>query len=141
MKVSQKVKSVVVTFLVVCCMLSVSASAETVSNRHIVLPENKEWTTPYGVTRSGDHYDVMVQCNAVYPEEGTDNFKKMQCCLISPYGIDVMDTPLSYLVLEEVDGPTYIRIRNGFLNLDHVYFRFRGNSNSAANAIVTYSGR
>ena len=57
------------------------------------------------------------------------------------YGYDIVDITLPYLVLDEGDNPAYIRIKNEFLNLDRVYFRFRGNSSSSANATVTYSGR
>ena len=116
------------------CMMSMSAFAAF--DKHITLPKDQAWTSSYSITRSGDYSHVWACCDSVYPTAGTDNFTKIQARLVNYSGTLIMDK--EYEVLKE--GETYkkLTIKEGYLSENPVYIQFRGNSSSAAEAIVNY---
>ena len=127
--------------IILVLALPQAATASSVFNKHISLASNQVWTARMGVTRSGSHYDVATKCHSVYPVTGEDTFTRIQCKVVDSDGVNIMDSGLSYIVLNESAGYSQIIIKNGYLDLTKVYFRYRGNSSAAAEAIVSYLGK
>lgn len=125
-----------VTVMAMCAMMAMSVGAA--SNVVVYLPANQLWSGSYSVSRSGAYGYVSVECNSVYPLSGEDNFTQIQACVVSNSNMLLMDDP--FVRLTEGAGMTQIKIKEGYLNYKTVYFKFRGNSSSAANTVVSYTG-
>lgn len=125
-----------VTVMAMCAMMAMSVGAA--SNVVVYLPANQLWSGSYSVSRSGAYGYVSAECNSVYPLSGSDNFTQIQVTVVSNNNTTIMDG--GYTVLKEGAGMYRLRIKDGYLNLKTVYFKFRGNSSSAANAVVSYEG-
>ena len=104
----------------------------------ISIPKNQNWTSKYSDSRSKSYSYVSAGCESVYPSTGDDNFKKIQVRVVTSQGMLIMND--SYKVLEEGKGVSEIDVKEGYLGLEQVSFQFRGNSNSAAKAVVNYDG-
>lgn len=134
-----KIKRIIPAFLVAVTIIGTGISTYAASKVSITLAANQAWTKKYSASRSKQNSNVLARCHSVYPRYGgTDNFEKIQCRIVDGTG-----TQMCYEVVklsETATSNTSIPIRNGFLNVSTVYFQFRGNSNSAANAVVSYYG-
>ena len=134
-----KIKRIIPVFLVVSAIMGTGISTYAASKVSITLAANQAWTKKYAASRSKQNSNVLARCHSVYPRYGgTDNFQKIQCRIVDGAG-----TQMCYEVVtlsETATGNTSIPIRNGFLNASTAYFQFRGNTSSAANAVVSYYG-
>lgn len=85
---------------------------------------------------------IGAKCETVYPETGSDTFKRIQ------YAADYLDgsswvtvTADPYGVLEEgASQYTPMKIKEGYLDITTVWFKFRGNTDASACAVVSYNG-
>lgn len=119
------------------CMMSMSALAAT--NVVISLPKDQAWTSRRSMTRTGNYSYVQASCDSVYPTDGgSDNFSKIQARIVDSSGTLIMTK--DYVVLKEGDGYQDLDIKEGYQALSPVYIQFRGNSSSAAEAVVNYKG-
>lgn len=118
---------------VAMCIPAMAASY----NQVISLPANQAWTTAGSDDRSGAYSYVKVRNHSVYPASGNDSFSKIQCKITTSSGTLLCND--SYYKLDEGDsGYTQIDIREGYLNTETVYFKFRGNTDKSAKAVVSY---
>ena len=125
------------TALVLSCASFISAFAK--SNVVVYLPVNQIWSAASLENRTGNYSYVQVGCDSVYPTSGTDNFTKIQAriCRNNSGTLQLLMNK-SYIVLTEGAGLSKIYIKEGYLNTTTVHFQFRGNSSSAAEAVVDY---
>lgn len=134
-----KWKSKLVTAVTVVAMWGMMAMpVGAASNVVVYLPANQLWTGSYSASRSGAYRYVNAQCNSVYPISGEDNFTRIQVTVVSNNNTTILEDEVA--TLTEGQGMETLNIKNGYLNLRTVYFKFRGNSSSAANAVVSYKG-
>lgn len=132
-------KRKIVTGLTVIALLAMSCiSSFAVLNKQIYLPPNQAWMTAGSVTRTGNFSYTKAGCDSVYPTSGSDNFTRIQVRLKNAGGM-VISTKAS-TVLTEGNGTEKIYLREGYMATTPVTFQFRGNSSSAAYAIVDYFG-
>lgn len=134
-----KKKRLTTVFVVMAmfCMMSMSVLAAT--NVVISLPKDQAWTTKRSMTRTGNYSYVQASCDSVYPTDGsTDLFSKIQARIINSSGTLIMTK--DYVSLKEGDGYQDLNIKEGYLADKTVYIQFRGNTNSAAEAVVNYQG-
>lgn len=136
MNKKKKITTVIVA-MAMFCMMSISALAAT--NVVVSLPKDQAWTSKKSVTRTGSYSYIEASCDSVYPTSGSDNFSKIQARVVNSAGTLIMTK--DYEVLKEGDGYQELHIKDGYLALDTVYIQFRGNSSSAAEAVVNYRGR
>ena len=124
-------------FMVVVTILPCAAS--TIYTHDIEIPANKVWTKIYGAERSQKNKEVKARCNSVEPPYVTwDTFTKIRCRVVD--GMKEPITEEKEYVLEEGKGYVSMELLNGNLDLYSVSFQFRGNSESAAIANVSYWG-
>lgn len=129
------VSAIVVAVMIVLTLVpSFAASYVTIH-----LASNQYWTKGYGESHDPNYSLCGAMCHSVSPYSGSDNFHIMQCRVTNTYGdtISVLD---SYSLSEGASSYLKIRIKEGYLNTNTVYFQFRGNSNSQAIAVVSYTG-
>lgn len=135
-------KNIIVTMIVAMAMFGMTvmtAFADSYTNVHISLGEYQFWTYGRPVTRSGKNNYISVSLESVYPLSGTDTFKRIQVCVAKdPMGGLIMEK--DYETLTEGAGYKDIEIKNGYLDLETVYLQFRGNTEKAAEAVVSYKG-
>lgn len=128
--------------VVVMVLISCLPAFATVLNKQIVLPANQLWTTGYGDNHDPRYSTIGARCESVYTGTGFDWFTKVQ------YSADYLDgaswvtvTTAPYAVLNEgATNFTPMSIREGYLDIEHVWFKFRGNIDSSAYAVVSYNG-
>lgn len=137
-----KVKNIIVTMIVAMAMFGMTAMtafADSYTNVHISLGEYQFWTYGRPVTRSGKNNYISVSLESVYPLSGIDTYQYVQVCVTSdPMGGLIMED--DYVKLKEGNGYKDIEIINGYLDLETVYLQFRGNTEKAAEAVVSYKG-
>ncbi len=126
----------IIVAMAMLCMMSMTAFADT--NVHISLPKDQVWTSSYAVSRTGKYSYVSASLDSVYPISGSDYFTKIQARLVNSVGLLIMTS--TYEVLKEGDGYQQLQIKEGYLASKTVYIQFRGNTSSAAEAIVNYLG-
>lgn len=138
MKSTRKSKLITaVTVMAMCIMTAVPVKAA--SNVVVYLPKNQLWTGPYSASRSGNNRYVSAKCNSVYPLSGTDNYTQIQVTVVSNNNTTILEGEVA--TLTEGQNMTRLNIKNGYLNLRTVYFKFRGNKPELdANAVVSYEG-
>lgn len=125
--------------LLVTLIIISSFSCIATTRQSIHIPSNQVWTTAGSETRTGAYSYVYARNHSVYPNSGTDTFTTIQCKIENSSGTRVCSSNLYYLK-ETSNSNTKISLREGYLNTQTVYFKFRGNSNSSAYAIVSYYG-
>lgn len=134
---SIKKRSMVCTVLLLAMFVAMCIPAMAASNQVISLPANQVWTTAGSDARSGAYSYVNVRNHSVYPASGNDSFSVIQCKITTSSGTLLCND--SYYRLDEGDsGYTRIDIREGYLNTETVYFKFRGNTDKSAKAVVSY---
>ena len=136
MNKKKKITTVIVA-MAMFCMMSISALAAT--NVVVSLPKDQAWTTKKDVTRTGNYSYIEASCDSVYPTSGNDNFSKIQSRVVNSSGTLIMKK--DYVVLNEGEGYEELPIKDGYLSLKTVYIQFRGNTSSAAEAVVNYRGK
>lgn len=137
MKSTRKSKLITaVTVMAMCIMTAVPVGAA--SNVVVYLPQNQLWTGAYSTSRSTAYSYVSAECNSVYPLSGSDNFTQIQVTVVSNNNTTILKGEVA--TLTEGQGMKSLTIKDGYLDLRTVYFKFRGNSSSAANAVVSYQG-
>lgn len=139
-KIHTKIKRRIVTAIVLAAMvLATCIPVFSVSEQLIYLPANQIWTKGYGVSHNIAYSYAGAKCHSVYPISGVDDFKRIQCRLSNT--LDEVITYASYYVIVEGDSNyTAMRIKEGMLDTQTVFFKFRGNSSAQANAVVSYTG-
>lgn len=130
-----------ISIMVVTVMFILNTvSTFAASNVSVYLPASQVWTASLLDQRSGAYYDVMMNLDSVYPTgNATDNYQKIQARIRNSDGITIMNG--NYVVLNETENAQYIMIKNGYIKTETVFFQFRGNTNSAAYAVVDYDAR
>lgn len=118
---------------VALCIPVLAASTQRV----ISLPADQSWVSAGSDTRSTSHSYTYARNHSVYPTSGVDLFSTIQCRLTSPGGTTISST---YSLKEGADAYTEVYILDGYLHYTTVFFNFRGNSDYAANAVVSYDG-
>ncbi len=138
MKRYAKLKVFIITILVFCIM---SIPTFAAMSRTVYLAPNQLWTDRWDSShsRSGQENSVFAKCDSVYPESGWDTFTKIQVRVADTYS-NIISAD-SYYTLTEGEGYTTIPLNDTGKKVSTVYFQFRGNTNKAANASVTYDGR
>ncbi len=138
MRLNKKIISIVVLALVLITSVPVFAALE--SDVTISLGSDYSWNKRQALTRSGSYNDVTARCHSVYPSSGNDNFEKIRVCIENTAGTRIMDS--SYVTLNETSSSsTSIPIKQGYLDTDSVVFKFCGNTEKAASAVVSYNAR
>lgn len=132
-----KRRSLVCTVVLLALFVALCIPAMAASNKVITLPENQVWMTAGSDARSGAYSYVKVRNHSVYPTSGADFFGVIQCKITTANGTLLCNS--SYYKLDEGDDDyTTIYIREGYLNTETVYFKFRGNTEYGAKAVVSY---
>ncbi len=90
--------------------------------------------TQVSISRSLQYSYVSAKCLAVYPTSGTDTFTKIRAYISRADRTNISDT----YILTEGNDYTFVRLHEGYLNLQYVYLNFTGNSTSEAWAEVVY---
>ena len=126
----------IVSAIVVAVMIVPSFAASYVT---IHLASNRYWTKGYGASHDPNYSTCGAMCHSVSPYSGTDYFHTIQCRVTNTYN-ETISTSGSYLLSEGASSYQEIKIKEGYLNTNTVYFQFRGNSNSQAIAEVSYIG-
>ena len=116
--------------------LSVPALAAT-TQQVISLPADQSWVCAGSDTRSTSYSYTHARNHSVYPTSGVDLFSTIQCRITSPVGTTI-SSPSS--LKEKAVDYTKVYIWDGYLHYSTVFFNFRGNTDFAANAIVSYDG-
>lgn len=135
MKIMSKWSSLVVVLAMSIVMALPVFAATEQTEQTIHLPKEKSWVTAGELERSGSFSTVKARCHSVYPDGGTDFYSTIQCRVLNSDG-DAITENIS--LKEKSTDYTRIQIKEGYLNADLVTFQFRGNSNAAANAVVSY---
>lgn len=127
--------------VVIMVLLSCLPAFAEVRNRVIYIPPNQVWTTGiYSDTHNPDYSYVGARCHSVYPPDGgVEFYKKIHCTVENAQGVRVSDS-VSVLLNETDTDYTAIELRQGYLTVTRVYFKFRGNSSVDAEAVVSYTG-
>lgn len=131
----RRISGILMTVLVVLSCISVNAS----NNQVIIIPANQKWTTAGNETRTGNYSYVRARNDSVYPVSGTDNFAIIQCKITNSNGTLLCNKEY-YKLDETADSATKISIREGYLTTKKIYFKFRGNTEKPAKAVVSYWG-
>lgn len=135
-----KFVKVVVTVLVLAVVLSVSFLPILAAAYQVIyLPTNQYWTSGYGEAHDTRYSYAGARCHSVYPYNGTDLFTKIQCSLRNTHD-EIISTSETYTLYESSNSYSQIRIAEGYLDTSTVYFKFRGNSDDQAEAVVSYVG-
>lgn len=133
--VTKFISAMVVTFMIVLTVVpSFAASYQT-----IFLAANQYWTKGYGENHDVNYSRCGARCHSVSPYSGTDNYHVIQCKVEDTYG-ETISTENYYRLNESATDYKKITIKEGKLNSSSVYFRFRGNSDAQAMAVVSYVG-
>lgn len=150
MKLMKRFTNAVVTVLVVCCMLCLSASALTTGYRYetILYLAKGVWSEDCPVSRSLKYTYVVASCNSVRPvnddddDDPIDPFTKIRCRMNDMYGNLMMDKKQGeYVVLTEGTGDQKIYLPEGKMDQEVACLQFRGNSDLFdAIADVSYDG-
>ena len=84
---------------------------------------------------------LMFQLETIQfiPRTALIHIKKIQCKIVDTSGTRVCVNAY-YILNENSTSNTKIPIRDGYLSTTPVYFKFRGNSDAEAYAIVSYYG-
>lgn len=136
MKLSKRIVTAIVLVFMIA-VASIPSMAATL-NRTIELKANKAWTSNiYAGSRDTSYSDRQgAKCHSVYPDSGLDFFSIIQCRLTNSRGQNIGVVP--YIGLTEGESRyTRIAIAQGYLDETSMFFQFRGNTNSAANAVVS----
>lgn len=137
----KKYLTFIVTMLTICMMsITAFAASTNVFNKEYYIPAQQIWTASAPVDRSVNYSYVSASLSTVYPLHGSDNFKKIQARIVTLTDKPVCIMTSSYEVLTEGDGYFKLKIMEGYLSLKTVWIQFRGNSDSAAYAVVNYKG-
>lgn len=135
MKKQKLIPCIVALAIAFITSIPVFASTTTIS-----LSKDQAWTKNYNDTRSKDYSYVTARCHSVYPASGTDNFEKIQVRILNSSNTVIMDN--DYVTLSETASTgTEISIKEGYLGVSSVNFQFRGNTDKAASAVVSYDGK
>lgn len=135
---SIKKRSMVCTVLLLAMFVAMCIPAMAASyNQVISLPANQVWMTAGNDDRSGAYSYVKAQNHSVYPTSGDDTFSVIQCKITDSSGT-LLCSSSSYKLEEGTGSYTKIYIREGYLDTDTVYFKFRGNKDYSAKAVVSY---
>lgn len=133
-KYRNKLICLMIVLAVIFCMC-MSASAIT---QDIAIPAAQSWTNKYNAGTHQAGYDsASAECESVYPISGIDLFHTIQCRAVNSSGTVISAN--SSVKLNEGDGETPILLKQGMQGNIQVFFQFRGNSSSAARAVVAYS--
>lgn len=125
-------------YLAICTVLPTFAA---VDDQLIYLDANQIWSDRYDTydSRNNNYTYCTAACDSVYPESGTDNFSKIQARATNLYGSVIIAK--SYYTLSEGAGDVKMYYDSSLnQNWTTVMFQFRGNSSSAAYAVVDYDG-
>lgn len=131
-----------VTVLVMTLMLVTSfvpmVDAATHSQTVWIKP-NQVWSQGYGCSRDMRYSFVGARCIAVYPFNGTDLFRIIQCGVFDTLSENILKREFYRLTEGEAQFAS-MEIAQGHLDNSVVYFKFRGNTNEQAEAKVMYTG-
>lgn len=124
--------------VVVMLMVSFIPGASAVTKRITIL-SNQVWSQSYAANHNGNYSRAGAKCVSVYPISGIDLFKRIQCT-IWDRDSNIISAE-EYVVLNE-DNKDYtpIKLKEGYIDVDVIYFKFRGNSSASAIAYVDYVG-
>ena len=114
--------------IVSCVPLFASAAARSMI---VDLPSNQRWSISY----NAGYDSASARLLSVYPLSGEDNFTRIQCQAVTRDG----DQISSIYTLTEGASASAIKLYQGMQDPGFVYFRFRGNADYAAQAVVEYS--
>lgn len=122
--------------VVSCVPLFASAAGPTV----VRLAEGQAWTRSYYAgTHTAGYDSAAAECDAVYPINSiVDLFFACQCRAVNSSGVQIGAD--DYVVLQENGGRVRVYLSQGMQNTPSVYFQFRGNTDKAAEAVVSYYG-
>ena len=130
-------KKLLVSLVAILTMFAISSQTmASALYKTIYMYEDQIWTDRYdnpGI-RSCDYSYVLVNCHTVYPESGLDMFSKIQVQITDLYG----DAISSIQTISEGAGDTEVNLLEGYLSTPSIYYKFRGNSNASAYAMVSY---
>ncbi len=131
-------KKMFISIITILLLLAINfGSVLAGTNVTLYLPAQQIWTASRSATRSLKYEYVRAGCDSVYPTSGEDTFKKIQVRVTESGNVI---TEQSKYTLVEGDGIKKIKIANGYLDKKTVWFSFRGNTSSAAYAVVDYYG-
>lgn len=131
-------RSIICTILLIAMFVAICIPAMAASNKVISLPANKTWKLAGTETRSGDYSYVTARNHSVYPSSGTDLFGMIQFKITNSDGTLICNSDY-YTLDETATASSIIYVREGYLNTEDVRFYFRGNTNLAATAVVSYN--
>lgn len=132
-------KKKIITCITIIALVAINNIAVfAAANQQISLPANQVWTAKYTEGRSRRYSYVLTCCDAVYPISGTDNFSRIQVRVLNGSGTVISEQ--SYTVIQEGAPTSKIPLKEGYLSALSIDFQFRGNSASAAKAVVDYDG-
>lgn len=125
----------IVAVLAMIFVLAIPAFA--VDQQVIKIPASQTWTTAGSCSRTTNYTYIYARCHSVYPDSGADFFGKVQCRVRNSNATVISEK--EYVVLDEgADSFTQIDLKQGYLSATSVYVQFRGNTDKAANAVVSY---
>lgn len=133
-------KKIVCSLLLVLMSLIAAVPAFATTTQQVIsLPANQVWAMAGSDNRSMAYSYVYARNHSVYPKVGIDFYSTIRCRVLSANELILNQN--GYYSLEETQTTyTHIDLRQGYLEYNKVYFEFCGNTNSAANAVVSYSG-
>ncbi|MCX4372157.1 MAG: hypothetical protein OSJ58_10070 [Dysosmobacter sp.] len=139
-KVNKFISVCVMLLMLTASCLPVFAAMQSSSDTIVYLPPNQVWSKGYGASHDANYSRVGARCLSVYPtNSGPDLFSAIRCKVVDT--LDITISKNAYVILNEtVSAYTPISLAEGYLNTNYVYFKFCGNTNSNANAVVSYIG-
>lgn len=132
----KKIVSAIVVAVMIVLTLVPSFAA---SHKTVYLMSNQYWTKASGENHDPNYKNCGAMCHSVAPYSGSDVFHTIQSRVTNTYA-ETISVKNYYLLNEGATNYTKIEIKDGYLNTKVVYFQFRGNSNSQAIAVVSYTG-
>ena len=134
-------KFVTATVAVVMFAMSSMPVFAVANDVKVKLPANQLWSVGYSDDHNPKYSTIAAKCNAVYPDSGEDTFTQIQFSadyLDGSSWVTVTTTP--YETLTEGKGYETMHLRDGYLDIQDVWFKFRGKASHSANAVVSYDG-
>lgn len=134
MKKLSKIITVTVLILVMTVSFAPIVNAATTQ---IYIKPNQQWSAALPENRDTSYSYVWAKCIEVAPLEGIDLFSRIQCAVFNKADVNI--TAAEIVRLPEASFVS-IKLKEGYLGLPTVYFKFRGNSSADALATVEFRG-
>ncbi len=121
-----KIRKRVLALVLAALFLSGSTASASSFDTTVYVGTNQNWSYSQWVTRTKKWSNCLARCYAVYPPNGgVDNFRYVQTAIFNSVGTQISNT---HVLDEQATSSTPVFIYNGYLNLDTVYFKYRGNN-------------